>query len=312
MQPSPDSHRPKLAVLAGPTGVGKTELALGLAERFGAEIISADSMQVYRYMDIGTAKPSSEEQARTPHHLIDLIDPDQDFDVAAYLELARPLIEKMSHAKVPILVVGGTGFYLRSLLRGIFEGPGRDQKIRSRLKEEALSKGREALHARLAKTDPVAAGRVHPHDLFRVIRALEVYELTGRPISSYQAEHGLSDTPYDYMLLSLNLPRQELYARIASRTRQMFASGLFEEVEGLLARGYSPQLKPLQAIGYKQVVACLFGELSQAEAEAEVIKQTCRYAKRQLTWLRSQPRLVWHEGGLDESLQKTVADFWAG
>ncbi|MBW2090774.1 MAG: tRNA (adenosine(37)-N6)-dimethylallyltransferase MiaA [Deltaproteobacteria bacterium] len=307
-----NKHRPKLVVLAGPTGVGKTELAIELAEKFKADIVNADSMQVYRYMDIGTAKPGTEEQRRVTHHLIDLVDPDEDFDVAAYLKLARPLISNLDRSQTPVLVVGGTGFYLRSLLRGIFKGPGQDQSIRSRLKEEARSLGQEALHDRLAKVDPLTAARVHRHDLFRIIRALEVFELTGRTISSFQAEHGLAETPYEYIFFGLNLSREDLYARIRARTREMFAAGWIEEVEDLLARGYSSDLKPLRAIGYKQVVAYLRGMMNRSEAEAEVVKQTCRYAKRQLTWLRSQPRLVWHSDGLSESFLKTVADFWTG
>jgi len=305
------AHRPKLVALAGPTGVGKTELALDLAARFGAEIVSADSMQVYRYLDIGTAKPDPDQRSKAPHHLIDLVNPDQDFDVAAYLKLARPLIAKLDLSQTPVLVVGGTGFYLRSLLRGLFKGPGQDPDIRARLTEEARSKGLERLHARLAGLDPTSAARIHPHDLFRIIRALEVFELTGRPISSFQAEHGLAEEPYEYFLFGLTLPRQELYARIETRTREMFASGLIQEVEGLLARGYSTQLKPLQAIGYRQVVQYLTGKIDRTEAEAEVIKQTKRYAKRQLTWLRSQPRLTWLSSGLTDALHKALAGFWA-
>jgi len=285
--------RPKLVVLAGPTGVGKTDLAITLAGRFGAEIINTDSMQVYRYMDIGTAKPTPEEQARARHHLIDLVDPDQPFDAALYLRLARPLIAELSEKKIPILVVGGTGLYLRSLLQGLFPGPSRSEPIRQRLHGEAEIHGRAALYARLAEADPAAAERIHPHDLVRIIRALEVYEATGRPISDFQAEHALRERPYQVLFFCLSLPRDELYARIETRTREMFRQGLVREVEGLLDRGFSPELRPMQAIGYRQVIRHIQGRLTLAETQAEIIKQTRRYAKRQLTWFKAQPEVRW-------------------
>ena len=309
MTPS-GSPRPKLVVLSGPTGIGKTSLAIALARRFGAEIISADSMQIYRYMDIGTAKPTLAEQAQARHHLVDVVDPDQDFDVAAYLALARPLITALHDQKIPLLVVGGTGFYVRSLIRGLFDGPGSDHAIRTRLKQEARASSRQALHARLAHLDPVTATRLHPNDLFRVIRALEVFELTGRPLSSFQIEHGLAEKPYEVLFCALTLPREDLYRRIEKRTDQMFEAGLVEEVRGLLDRGYDPEINPLKSIGYKQVVEFLSGTMDLEQARAEIIKMTKRYAKRQMTWLRSQPDVLRFSCNDDEAVMDQVADFW--
>lgn len=304
------SSRPKVVVLAGPTGVGKTSLAISLAVKFGAEIISADSMQVYRYLDIGTAKPSSSEREKAVHHLIDLVDPDQEFDVAAYLARARPLINELHERRVPMLVVGGTGFYVRSLIRGLFKGPGADAVIRARLKQEARDTSKEDLHDRLAQVDPETAARLHPHDLFRVIRALEVFELTGRTLSSFHTEHGLAEKPYQVLLCALTLPCEELYGRIEARTRRMFEAGLVEEVQNLLKRGYTPDLKPLKSIGYKQVVDFLNGTISLDQARAEVIKMTRRYAKRQMTWLRSQPDIFRISYDRKNELKEKVSKFW--
>lgn len=297
-------------VLAGPTGVGKTGLAVEAAERFGGEIVSADSMQVYRRLDIGTAKPTAGERARAPHHLIDLVEPDEPFDVATYLALARPLIAELNRRGARVLVVGGTGFYLRSLMRGLFVGPGSSPALRNRLLEEARASGLEALHARLSWVDPVAAARIHVNDRLRTLRALEVFELTGRPISEFQAEHGLAEAPYEALFIALSLPRAELLARIEARTRRMYEDGLIEEVRGLVENGFSPDLRPLQAIGYKQAVGCLEGRLSRAEAEAETVRQTARYAKRQLTWLRSQPRVTWHAPQPSGALFEAMIRFW--
>jgi tRNA dimethylallyltransferase len=297
-------------VLAGPTGVGKTSLAISLAVKFGAEIISADSMQVYRYLDIGTAKPTSSEREKAVHHLIDLVDPDQEFDVAAYLARARPLINELHERRVPILVVGGTGFYVRSLIRGLFKGPGSDAVIRARLKQEARDSSKEDLHDRLAQVDPETAARLHPHDLFRVIRALEVFELTGRTISSFHTEHGLAEKPYQVLLCALTLPCEELYGRIEARTRRMFEAGLVEEVQSLLKRGYTPDLKPLKSIGYKQVVDFLTGTISLDQARVEMTRMTRRYAKRQMTWLRSQPDIFRISYDRKNELKEKVSKFW--
>ena len=301
------SPRPRLVVVAGPTAVGKTAVSLALAEKFGGEIINADSMQIYRYMDIGTAKPTLDEQKRAVHHLIDIVHPDQDFDAAAYLRLARPVVADIDRRGLVPVVVGGTGLYLRSLVGGLFKGPGRDEAIRARLKTEAEQSGRDALHARLAMVDPTAATRIHPNDLVRVVRALEVFEITGRPISDFQAEHGLAEEPYEVLYFFLHLPREILYERINRRTSAMFDAGLPEEVRGLLDRGYSPDLKPLQSIGYKETVAYLRGRLTLSEAVRDTARNTRRYAKRQLTWHRDTGNVVrLMPGDLDRIMQITA------
>ncbi|MBU2551427.1 MAG: tRNA (adenosine(37)-N6)-dimethylallyltransferase MiaA [Proteobacteria bacterium] len=302
--------KPRVVDLAGPTGVGKTRLSLVLARTFGAEIVNADSMQVYRRLDIGTAKPTPDERAEAPHHLIDVVDPDQDFDAARFVGLARPLIADLDRRGGRALVVGGTGLYLRSLLRGLFQGPGRDAGIRSALQAEADRSGPEALYQRLTRVDPETAARIGPADRVRIVRALEVHDLTGRPISRFQEEHQLADNPFEVQFFCLNLPRAELYQRIEERTGRMFDDGLIEEVEGLLNRGYAPDLKPLKAIGYKQAVACLQGRLTVDRARAEIMKQTRRYAKRQLTWFRAQPDVHWVSPDALEAVVRETGGFW--
>ena len=297
-------------VIGGPTASGKTGLSLALAERFEAEIVSADSMQVYRHMDVGTAKPTPAERARAPHHLIDVADPDEHFDAAEYLTLARPLIENLDRQGRRVIVVGGTGLYLRSLLQGLFPGPKQDAALRERLKAEANAAGSEALHAGLGQVDREAAARIHPRDLVRIVRALEVFELTGRPISEFQKEHDLGERPYRTLFFCLNPPREELYETIEFRTREMFEQGLIEEVERLLKMGYSPDLKPMQAIGYKETIRHLRGRLSFEEAIAETAKNTRRYAKRQLTWYRAQPDIVWIAPTEADRAAEAAADFW--
>jgi tRNA dimethylallyltransferase len=207
-------------------------------------------------------------------------------------------------------VVGGTGFYVRSLIRGLFKGPGSDAVIRARLKQEARDSSKEDLHDRLAQVDPETAARLHPHDLFRVIRALEVFELTGRTISSFHTEHGLAEKPYQVLLCALTLPCEELYGRIEARTRRMFEAGLVEEVQSLLKRGYTPELKPLKSIGYKQVVDFLTGTISLDQARVEMTRMTRRYAKRQMTWLRSQPDIFRISYDRKNELKEKVSKFW--
>lgn len=278
--------RPPLAIITGPTGSGKSALALKLAEALGGEIINADSLAFYRGFDIGTAKPAAAEQKRVPHHLFDILNPDEDFDAAAYLRLARPLVERLAAQGRPALAVGGTGFYLRSLTQGLFEGPGRDEALRRRLAAERAA-GVD-LHARLAAVDPTAAARLAPADWPRIERALEVFELSGRPISQWQREHALAEEPFRVFMAALELPALELELRLARRTELIFSQGLVEEVKGLLAAGWSPMLKPFGAIGYKEVLAHLRGELSLEEAKARTLIATRRYAKRQRTWLKGQ------------------------
>lgn len=301
--------QPKLAIITGPTGSGKSELALAAAEALGGEIINADSLALYRGFDVGTAKPALEERSRVPHHLIDVLDPDQSFDAAAYLRAARPLVEDLDRSGRPALAVGGTGFYLRSLTSGLFAGPGRDQAFRDRLAEEVAAGAN--LHARLAALDPETAARLAPGDRVRIERALEVLHLSGRSISDWQREHGLAEKPFRTLSIVLDRPPEGLNLRLAERTRLMFEHGLVEEVAGLLTAGWSPDLKPFGSIGYKETLQHLSGQLSLDEAREKILTSTRRYAKRQRTWFRGQmPEARWfHPNQVDEVIA-LLADFF--
>lgn len=292
--PARPAHPVPLAVLTGPTASGKTRIALELAERWGAEIVSADSMQVYRRLDIGTAKPTAAERARVPHHALDLADPDEPFDAVRFCEAADAAIAGIAARGRRVLVVGGTGLYLRVLLFGLADLPPPDPERRRELEAEAERAGNPALHARLAEIDPAAAARIHPADRFRIIRALEV-AAAGRPISEIQAAHRFAEPRYPHRLVALRVDREELRARILRRAEAMLAAGLLEEVRGILAAGYPPELRPLQAFGYREPVAAVLGRRPvQGLAEAIAI-DTARYAKRQVTWLRGERGVEWCE-----------------
>lgn len=282
-----------LIILAGPTAVGKTELSLKLAQHLKAEIISADSMQVYKRMDIGTAKPSKEERKAVPHHLIDLVEPDQDFSVADYQKYFEQTVASIyAKGKLPILT-GGTGLYIRACIQGFNLEPGEPlPDLRRKLKEEAEQYGPDYIHQRLAKVDPVAAAKIHPNDVRRVIRALEVFHTTGVPISQLQQKKN-SRLKYSIIYLFLNRERDELYRRIELRVDRMISDGLVEEVNSLLKSGFSPQLKSMQGLGYKQICSYLRRNISLEEAIASIKQETRRYAKRQLTWFRKEPIDYW-------------------
>jgi len=280
-------------LLAGPTGVGKTELSLRLAERFQTEIINADSMQVYRYMDIGTAKPTPEQRAQAPHHLLDLVFPDEPFDAGIYLKYAEPAITELHLCgKVP-LVVGGTGLYLKVLSHGICEVAPGDVAVRERLRGELQESGLVHLYRELQCVDPVLAERVQSRDRQRIVRALEVFRLTGKPLSSWQADHGFCQTRYRPIKVFVTRPREELYDRVNQRVQAMLARDFLGEVKSLLERGYGPALKSMQSLGYRQLAAHLRGECSLEEALQSMQRDTRRYAKRQLTWFRSDPQYAW-------------------
>jgi tRNA dimethylallyltransferase len=283
-----------LIVIAGPTAVGKTDLAIRLAESLDSEIISADSMQVYKYMDIGTAKPTLEQQRMVKHHLIDIVDPSQDFSVADYQTLFNQAVDMLHHkGKIP-LVVGGTGLYIRACLRSFsFSDPGPDQELRQKLREETTdSEGMNALYEQLKKVDPLTAERIHPNDHHRIIRALEVYLRTGIPFSKSQKDQPLN-SKYQTIYLFLDRNRDELYHRIENRVDQMLDQGLIEEVEELLQKGYSPQLKAMQGLGYQQINQYLQNTISFDEARNLIKQKTRNYAKRQLTWFRKEPVDQW-------------------
>jgi len=279
---------PELLIIAGPTASGKSALALGMARRLGAEIVSADSQQVYRRFDIGTAKPSPEELAAVPHHLVSVVEPSEGFSAARYQGLADAAIEDIQRRGKRVLVVGGTGLYLRVLLHGVTEAPGAVPELRARLEAEAAREGRAALHARLAQVDPETAAQVRPNDLVRVVRALEILAQTGRPASEHRRHHGFLKNRYASRLFVLAPPRDALYAAINRRVEKMWEAGLLEETRARVAEGLR-EAAPMQSVGYVQALAVLEGRMSREEAILDTALQTRRYAKRQLTWFRKEP-----------------------
>ena len=285
-----------LIVLVGPTSVGKSNLAIALAERVGGEILAADSMQVYRGLDIGTAKPGAEERRRVRHHLLDLVDPDQSFTAADYARLASTAIADIRRRGHLPIMVGGTGLYVRAVLRGLFDGPGEEISIRNALLQAAAKAGILPLYRRLEVLDAEAAAGIHPNDLFRIVRALEVVTIVGRPISALRAEGRKvhKAVPGRVLWFGLERERQELYQRIETRVEEMMAGGFLDEVRGLLDRGYLPALKPLRAIGYRHMVEYLEGRTKLDDTVACLKRDTRRYAKRQLTWFRHEEGLEWH------------------
>jgi tRNA dimethylallyltransferase len=288
-----EMDRPRMVILLGPTGVGKSELALEWAEELGGEIISADSMQVYRHMDIGTSKPTLDDQRRVPHHLIDLVTPDQPFHAAFYRTLGRKTIDQLHQDEKPIWVVGGTGLYIKTLTQGLFSSPRVDPRLRESLKQESNERGTSALYERLKGVDPKTASRLHPHDLFRIIRALEVFDSTGVPISFYREQHHFGERPYITLKVGLGTDREKLYRRIDERVDRMLEKGFLQEVGGLIAMGYGRELKPMQSLGYKQMVQFLSKEMEWEEAVRQMKRDTRRYAKRQLVWFKADPEVQW-------------------
>ena len=295
----------KLVTILGPTAAGKSELALDLAAELNGEIINADSQQVYRYMDIGTGKPSVADRARVPHHLIDIVNPDEEFNAALFRRSARASVEQIHQRTRKAMVCGGTGLYLKALTQGLFIGPGKDPTIRQNLARELGENGLAFLYRRLAKVDPSVTSTIHPNDRQRIIRALEIYELTGKPISEWQKEHAFADEPYEVLKIGLNRERAELYDRINRRCERMMQDGFLDEVRGLVGRGYGLELKPLRSVGYRQMGAVLSGTLSLDAAVEEMKQETRHFAKRQLTWFRGDGAIHWFhpENQRDEIFQ---------
>jgi len=282
-----------ILIIAGPTAVGKTDASLLLAQELGAEIVSADSMQIYRGMDIGTAKPTREQRRLVYHHMLDIADPAQPYSVGDYLRDARAALDGIiSSGGVPI-VVGGTGLYIRALMRGLFHGPPADVELRGRLLQKDADQGEGALYAELAGVDPAAAVKIHPNDLRRTVRALEVYYLRDRTISDFQQEHAFRDRPYPFRLLFLTRERKELYPRIERRVDQMIVDGLEAEVRRLFDQGYADTLPSMQGLGYKHFMDFFHGRSSREDAVALLKRDTKRYAKRQFTWFRREPEAAW-------------------
>jgi tRNA dimethylallyltransferase len=282
---TPDPFRNAL-ILTGPTGSGKSRLALELAPRLGAEIVCMDSMTLYRGMDVGTAKPTPAERAVVPHHLLDVLDPWKSASVAWWLDRAATVVADVEARGKVALFVGGTPLYLKALLYGLFDGPPADPSLRARLEEEASRTGNQALHDRLAALDTEAAQRLHPNDVRRIVRALEVHELTGRPISAWQTQWQAARPREPDTCLCLDLPREELYQRIDARVLAMLEQGLVEEVRALRRLDRPLSREAAQALGYKELFAHLDGQASLDEAVLHIQTRSRNFAKRQLTWFR--------------------------
>jgi tRNA dimethylallyltransferase len=276
-------------ILTGPTGSGKSRLALTLAERLGAEIVSMDSMALYRHMDAGTAKPSAEDRARVPHHLIDVLEPWEAASVAWWLERAAACCRDIEARGKRALIVGGTPLYLKALVHGLFDGPPADEALRRRLTDEAERDGKEALHRRLAAVDPASAARLHPNDVRRLVRALEVWELTGRPLSAWQTQWAAPPELPPDRCLCLDLPRPELYRRIDARVEAMFAGGWVDEAQALRGLGRPLSREAAKALGYREVFDYLDGRATLEETVRLVQTRSRQFAKRQLTWFRHLP-----------------------
>jgi tRNA dimethylallyltransferase len=306
--------RPPVVVLAGPTAAGKTPLAIELAERFDAEVVSADSMQVYRYLDIGTAKPSLAERARVPHHLLDVVTPDVPYSAGRYLVDARAAAAEIHGRGKPVLVVGGTGLYVRAMLEGLVPAGGADAELRASLEardREARERGDPGwLHRRLAERDPERARELHPNDAVRIIRALEIFERAGGTANA-RADARVARCPYRVLHLAVDPGRDALNARIELRCDAMIEAGLLNEVRELRACGYGPSLRPLQAIGYRHMHPVVEGVDTLVNAVAEMKRDTRRFARRQRTWLRAVPGLLWREPEDAAALAAEVERFLA-
>jgi tRNA dimethylallyltransferase len=285
--------KPRLIVILGPTAVGKTAAAIALARESGGEIVSADSMQVYRLLDIGTAKPTLEEQSLVKHHVIDVVNPDEQFNAATFIKLAERTIGRLNETGKPIFVVGGTGLYIKALLGGLFEGPDADEDLRKLYRQELKQFGNTYLYEKLKEKDEQAAAQIDRNDIPRIIRALEVLELCGISIVDKHKAHHFGDNLYDFVKIGLMVERTELYKRIDQRTEKMIDVGLVDEVERLLAMGYHGNLKPMQALGYKHIARLIKGSLNLADAIRMIKRDTRHFAKRQMTWFGRDGEIGW-------------------
>jgi len=283
-----------LVVITGPTATGKSDIGVQVAAHVDGEIVSADSMLVYRGMDIGTAKPTIFKMGGIPHHLIDIVEPDQEYNVALFQQQARCIIKGIiSRDKIPLLV-GGTGLYIRAVIDDYdFSDTEGNESYRKALQNEAVENGPESLHKRLSEVDPLAASKLHPRDVRRVIRALEVHQHTGRPISSYHTLDQPGQQSYNLMMFGLTMDRETLYRRIEQRVDLMLADGLVEEVKKLINMGFSTELSSMRGLGYKEIAAHLTGEMSLTQAVDILKRNTRRFAKRQMTWFRRDDRIKW-------------------
>ncbi|WP_022668729.1 tRNA (adenosine(37)-N6)-dimethylallyltransferase MiaA [Desulfospira joergensenii] len=299
----------KILTICGPTGIGKTGFAIRLARAFDGEIIGADSMQIYKHMNIGTAKPDEEEREQVVHHMVDFLDPKIEFDAGQYARQAGQVIDELAKkGKMPI-VAGGTGFYIRALLYGLFRSRPVCEKTISRLTEQLHEKGSSYLYEQLKACDPAAAQKIHPNDSFRLVRALEVYSTTGKPISHQQQDHDFKDQKFESLTLGLSMDRERLYERINKRVDMMMDQGLLREVADLVEKGYSLDLKSMQSIGYRHMGMFLKEEVDLDEAVRLLKRDTRRYAKRQFTWFKKEPGIIWVNPEEFSRAQQIVNDF---
>jgi tRNA dimethylallyltransferase len=282
-----------VVVLVGPTAVGKSRVAVEVAKAFETEVLTADSRQVYRGMDVGTDKPVPEERQGVPHRLIDLVNPDESFNTGLYRRQALDEITRLYRDLRLPLVVGGTGLYVRTLIKGLCDAPPADPIVRAALRQDAKDQGHDRLYARLVAVDPVAAARLHPRDESKVIRALEVYQLSGRRMSKFQEEHGFAERPFSVLIIGLNRDRSALYRRIEERIDWQLAHGLIEETTQLLAQGYQRDSAAMKGLGYRHVAEHLAGEYDVAEMVRRFKRDTRHFSKRQMTWFRKEPGIQW-------------------
>jgi tRNA dimethylallyltransferase len=310
-----ENDRPPVVVLTGPTASGKTAAALRLAKRFDLEVVSADSMQVYRYLDIGTAKPSLAERAQVPHHMIDVVPPDVDYNAGRYAREARAAAADIHRRGRLVLLVGGTGLYIRAFLEGLLSDGAADRGLRETLEREhaqAVAKGDpQQLHRRLEQVDPEAAARIHPNDVRRIVRALELLGRSGLQASSLRDAHGFADRPYRVLQLALDPGVSALDARIDARCADMIERGLLQEVRGLLARRFSAELRPFEAIGYRHVIPVAQGQDTLSNALEAMQRDTRRFARRQRTWIRGVPETRWLHPEDEDALVHAVEAFTA-
>jgi tRNA dimethylallyltransferase len=299
-------ERRPLVVLLGPTAVGKSRIAVQVAKRFDTDVLTADSRQVYRGMDIGTDKPTIEERQGVPHRLLDLADPDEAFNTGWYRQAALAEIDRLYAMGQLPFVVGGTGLYIRTLVRGLCSAPQADPHVRAELMKISREQGRDRLYAELVRVDPDTAARLHPNDEVKVMRALEVHRLSGQPMSAMHRQHGFQEAAFSMLLIGLQRPKEMLYGRIEKRIDWQLAHGMVEETRVLLDRGYGRHLGAMKGLGYRQVSAYLAGECDYAEMVRRFKRDTRHFAKRQMTWFRKEPGVVWLAIEEDEPHEQTV------
>ena len=309
-------QKPPVVVVTGPTASGKTPLAIEIAQQFGGEIVNADSMQVFRYMDVGTAKPSLDQRAQVPHHLLDVVTPDVPYSAGRYAEEARKVAAEIHGRSKIVVLAGGTGLYIRAFLEGLLQTGEADPVLRTELEDQnraAVEAGDpQRLHRRLAKVDPEAADRIHPNDVRRIIRALEIAGRVGEPASSLRAEHAFADRPYRTLHLALDPGREALAARIDRRCGEMIENGLLREARALRERGYGPELRPMRAIGYRHMTPVVDGADTLANAIEVMRRDTRHFARRQRTWLRKVANVRWQRPDELQAILAAVESFASG